>query len=262
MIHIKTSQEIELMRVSGFIAASILKKVAEAARPRVSTYELNTLAEKLIWEYDKKYGAVRSSFKGHGGFPAVLCTSLNSTIVHGVPGKDVVLKEGDSIGLDFGVTYKGWHSDTAVTLPVGSVDSETHRIIHACKKALKIGIKKARPGNTSGDIGNTIERFVTSAGYEVIKDLCGHGVGRELHEDPEIPNFGERHKGVTLQAGMVIAIEPMIVKGKNTLHMSKDGHGYETKQAELNAHFEDTILITEHGSEVLTSARARLNNGL
>ena len=179
---------------------------------------------------------------------------MNSTIVHGVPSHDVILKTGDSIGLDFGVTYKGWHSDTALTVPVGNVDSETHRIIHVCKKALKLGIKKAKPGNTTGGIGNTIERFTVSSGYEVIRDLCGHGVGKELHEDPEIPNFGARHKGVVLRPGMVIAIEPMIVKGKNMLHLSGDGHGYETRHAELNAHFEDTILITDRGSEVLTKA--------
>lgn len=252
---IKSEQDIENMRVSGTIAASILKELAGMVRPGITTQELNEFALKRIEEANKQYGDVKSAFLGYEGFSAVLCTSVNSIIVHGVP-SDTPLPEGGNVGLDFGVIYKGWYSDTAVTVSIGSVDSEVHRILRVCKKALKIGIKKARPGSTTGDIGNTIQRYVESQGYEIVRDLTGHGVGRELHEDPEIPNFGARHKGVVLEPGMTIAIEPMITQGPP--HVSISGEGlsgeYETRDAELNAHFEDTIVITENGNEVLTKA--------
>lgn len=250
---IKSQQDIEKMRISGKIAASILKELAGMVRPGVTTAELNAFAEKRIAEANKEYGDVKSSFFGYQGFSSVLCTSVNSTIVHGVP-NDNPLKEGGNIGLDFGVTYKGWHSDTAVTVPIGEIDSEMHRILRVCKKALKVGIKKARPGNTTGDIGNTIQRYVEQQGYEIVRDLTGHGVGMALHEDPEVPNFGTRHKGVMLEKGMTIAIEPMITKGSPNVSVDRKTQSYETRKAELNAHFEDTIVITAEGSEVLTKA--------
>lgn len=253
MIHIKTPEEIEKMRTSGYVAALILKEVASAVKPGITTNQLNDMAEKLIEKYNKEYGNVKSSFKGYAGFPCALCASVNSTIVHGAP-NDIPLEDGDNVGLDFGVAYYGWHSDTAVTISVGTVDSEMHRILRVCKKALKIGIKKARPGSTTGDIGNTIQRYVESQGYEVVRDLAGHGVGREPHEEPEIPNFGKRHSGTKLEPGMVIAIEPMITKGRATIKLGKDSQAYDTDEAELNAHFEDTILITKNGNEVLTKA--------
>ncbi len=253
MIPIKTLGEIEKMRTSGYIAALILKEVASAVKPGITTNQLNDMAEKLIEKYNKEYGNVKSSFEEHMSPHCVLCASVNSTIVHGTP-NDIPLKDGDNVGLDFGVMYDGWHSDTAVTVSVGTVDPEMYRILRVCKKALKIGIKKARPGSTTGDIGNTIQRYVEAQGYEIVRDLAGHGVGKELHEEPEIPNFGKRHSGVKLETGMVIAIEPMITKGKATIKLGKDSQAYDTTEAELNAHFEDTILITEDGNEVLTKA--------
>ena len=256
MTFIKSEKDIEKMRRSGTIAASILKELAGMVRPGITTRELNAFAEKRIAEANKEYGDVKSAFLGYQGFSAVLCTSVNSIIVHGMP-DDTPLVEGGSIGLDFGVAYKGWYSDTAVTVPIGQIDSETHRILRVCRKALKVGIKKARPGSTTGDIGNTIQRYVEQQGYEIVRDLTGHGVGRALHEDPEIPNFGVRHKGVVLEPGMTIAIEPMITKG--SAHVSISGEGisgeYETRDATLNAHFEDTIVITENGNEVLTKPK-------
>lgn len=253
---IKSQQDIEKMRISGTIAASILKELAEMVRPGITTRELNAFAEKRIAEANKQYGDVKSAFFGYQGFSAVLCTSVNSIIVHGTP-DDKPLEEGGNIGLDFGVTYKGWYSDTAVTVPIGQIDSEMHRILRVCKKALKVGIKKARPGSTTGDIGNTIQRYVEQQGYEIVRDLTGHGVGRALHEDPEVPNFGQRHKGVVLEPGMTIAIEPMITQGSPNVSVSGGGISgeYETRKAVLNAHFEDTIVITENGSEVLTKLK-------
>lgn len=253
MISLKTPQEIDLMRTSGRIAAEILRQLAKAVRPGITTIELDKLAEELIFAYAKKYekGELLHAFKGYQGFPGVLCASVNEVIVHGIP-DDTPLKEGDNVGIDFGVIFKGWYSDTAVTVPVGKVSFETQRILRVCKKALRLGIKKAKPGSTTGDIGNTIERFVEDQGYELVRNLCGHGIGRNLHEEPEVPNFGKRHRGVKLEPGMVIAIEPMIVQGKALLRVRRDGHGYEAPRGSLTAHFEHTVAITESGPEVLT----------
>lgn len=252
MITIKTPEEIALMQTSGKIAAEILKKLAHEARPGATTHSLEVLAEEQIAEHAKQYGEVKAAFKNYEGFPAALCASVNEVIVHGVPG-EYVLKEGDSIGLDFGVTYRGWYSDTAITIPVGKVDAETHRIIEVCKKALRLGIKKAKAGSTTGDIGETIQRFVEGQGYGIVRNLCGHGVGRDLHESPEVPNFGERHKGTELKAGMVIAIEPMITEGSPELVLEQNGNGYKTKDNSRTAHFEHTVAITKDGPVVLTS---------
>ncbi len=252
MITIKSKEEIQLMRESGRIAAQILKKVQDIVKPGISTKELNDLAEKLIAKYK-----VKSAFKGYSSgkngelFPGVLCTSLNNVVVHGVP-SDVALKEGDILGLDFGVVYKGYYSDLAVTVPVGNIRDEARHLIRVTRKALKRGLKKVRPGNTIGDIGNTIQRYVESQGYEVVRDLCGHGIGRALHEEPEIPNLGKRRTGPELAEGMVIAIEPMVVTGSWELEYSTDNYGFETKDKSLSAHFEHTVAVTKDGCEVLT----------
>lgn len=268
---IKTSKEIELMRESGRIAALILAEIKKIVKPGITTTELNKIAEDLIKKYD-----VKPAFKDYDGFPASLCTSINDTVVHGVP-NDVPLKEGDVLGLDFGVIYDGWYSDLAETLLIGSsrvfeseeasdkVFYEARRLIRVTKKALKLGIKKARPGNTTGDIGNTIERYIKNEGYEVVKDLAGHGIGRKLHEEPQIPNFGSRRSGYKLEPGMVIAIEPMVIAApvssvggfgkqasKSDVKLHKDNFGYASTHKYLTAHFEHTIAITERGSEILT----------
>ena len=246
MINIKTKQEIDKMRQSGKIAALILAEVKKIIKPGITTAQLNKLAEDLI----KKYN-VKPAFKDHDGFPASLCTSINDIVVHGVP-NDTLLKDGDVLGLDFGVIYDGWYSDLAETVLVGEGSYEARRLIRVTKKALKLGIKKARRGNTTGDIGNTIERYIKNEGYEVVKDLVGHGIGRELHEEPQIPNFGRRGSGSALEIGMVIAIEPMVIAGKSDLRLHKDNFGYISVHGYLAAHFEHTIVITEKGKEVLT----------
>jgi len=254
MIPIKTKEEIELMRESGRIAAGILKKVQEAVRPGVTTKELDKLAEELVFEYGVQ-AAFRGQPSGKNGesYPAVLCTSVNSVVVHGLP-SDYKLKEGDILGLDFGVVYKGWYSDLAVTLPVGEVSDAARRLIDVTKRALRQGLKKIHPGNTTGDVGNTIQRWAESHGYQVVRDLCGHGIGRELHEEPQVPNFGKRHKGEVLKEGMVIAVEPMVVTGSWELAYSLDDQGFETKDKSLSAHFEHTVAVTADGYEVLTIA--------
>ena len=247
-IVIKTKEEIGIMAESGRILAEILKQVSGKVKPGITTNYLNKVAEDLVFEYK-----VKPSFKGFEGFPAVICTSINEEIVHAVP-SERKLKEGDIVSLDMGVCYKGFHSDMAITLPVGEAEPEVLRLIKATKKALKRGIRKSKPGNTLGDIGNTIQRHVEGQGFGVVRDLCGHGIGREVHEDPQILNFGKRHKGTELKEGMVICIEPMVTMGDYRIEKTEDGHGYKTKDNSLSAHFEHTLAITKKGARVLTLA--------
>jgi methionyl aminopeptidase len=245
---IKTKEEIQAMAESGKILAKILKEVATQVKPGVTTDYLNKVAERLVFLYKAK-----PSFKGYEGFPTALCSSVNEEIVHAVP-SGRKLKQGDIISLDMGVLYKGFHSDMAVTLPVGEASPEALRLIKTTKKALKRGIKKSRPGNTLGDLGNTIQRFIEGQGFGVVRDLCGHGIGRKLHEDPQILNFGKRGKGMELKEGMVICIEPMVTAGDYSIEESGDGYGYKTRDGSLSAHFEHTLAITQKGARVLTVA--------
>jgi methionyl aminopeptidase len=246
MITIKTAEEIEIMAESGKILATVLKELEKMVKPGVTTLELDRAAEALILSMGGK-----PAFKNYDGFPYTLCASINEVVVHGYP-SNYALREGDIIGLDLGVIYNDFYSDSAVTLAVGSVSFEAKRLMVVTKKALRLGIKKAKVGNTIGDIGNTIQRFVEDQGYGVVTELCGHGIGKNLHEDPKIPNFGKRGRGEKILEGMVICIEPMITIGDPTLKKAKDGYGYATKDASLSAHFEHTIAITKNGSRVLT----------
>ncbi len=246
MITIKSPEEISIMVEGGKILAKVVKELKKRVVAGITTMELNRAAEALIL----KYGA-KPAFKGQEGFPYSLCASVNENIVHGFP-SDYILKEGDIIGLDLGVLYKGYYTDMAVTIAVNKVSFEAKRLLMVANKALKRGIKKAKIGNTTGDIGNTIQRYVEGQGYGVVRDLCGHGIGKGLHEDPKIPNFGERGTGPELVEGMVICIEPMLTIGDWHLVKAKDGYGYTTKDGSLSAHFEHTIAITKNGPQVLT----------
>ncbi|MBM3257835.1 MAG: type I methionyl aminopeptidase [Candidatus Nealsonbacteria bacterium] len=246
MILIKTKEEIEVMAEGGRILAGILQKVADKAKPGITTKELDELSEELILKSGGK-----CSFKGHEGYPNCLCASLNEEIVHGVPSVRA-LKEGDIISLDIGMLYKGFHSDMAVTLPVGKVSPEASRLIRTTKKAFKRGLKKIKPGNTFGDIGNTIQRFVESQGYNVIRDLCGHGIGKELHEEPQILNYGKRRAGPEIKEGMVFCIEPMLSAGDWKIKKAPDGYAYQTADNSLSCHFEHMIVVTEKGYKILT----------
>jgi len=246
MISIKTEKEILIMKESGKILASVLKELEKMAKPGITTLELDRAAEALI--LSKK---AKPAFKKYDGFPYSLCASVNENIVHGFP-SNYKLKEGDIIGLDLGVVYKGYYSDMAVTIPIGKVSFEAKRLLNVAKKSLRLAIKKAKVGNTTGDIGNTVQRFVEDQGFAVIRDLCGHGIGKDLHEDPKIPNYGKRGGGEDLMEGMVICIEPMVSAGDYNLKKSADGYGYASKDNSLTAHFEHTILITQKGPVVLT----------
>lgn len=246
MISLKTPKEIQIMREGGAILAAILKEVGSVVQPGISTQYLNKVAQALLDKFK-----VKPAFLGYEGFPAVLCTCVNQEIVHSVPSK-YILKEGDILSLDLGVKYKGFFTDMAITLPVGKIDFEKARLLKVTKKALKLGIKKAKEGNTVGDIGNTIQRYVESQNFNVVRELCGHGIGRDLHEEPKIPNFGKRGKGEIIKAGMVFCIEPMVTMGDWHLKKSKDGFGFETKDGSLSAHFEHTVAVTKEGPEILT----------
>jgi methionyl aminopeptidase len=246
MIIIKSLEEIKIIREGGRILAKIMEELGKKVAPGITTEYLNKAAEDLVF----KYGA-EPSFKNYQGFPFTLCVSINEELVHCFPSKRE-LKEGDIISLDLGVLYKGFHTDMAETFPVGKVSPEALRLIKITKKALKRGIKKARQGNTFGDIGNTIQRYVESQGYSVIRDLCGHGIGRKLHEDPQIPNYGKRRTGSEIKEGMVFCLEPMVAMGDWHIKKAKDGYGIQMKDNSLCAHSEHTMAVTKNGVEVLT----------
>jgi len=235
------------MKEGGRILAEILKKLSEAVKPGITTNKLEELAGELILSY-----GAESSFLGFDGYPNILCTSLNDEVVHGIP-SDRVLKEGDLLKIDMGVLYKGFHTDSATTLVVGGRgDNIKNKLIQTTRESLEIGISKAKAGNTLGDIGAAIQKHIEDKGFNVIRDLVGHGIGRELHEPPQVLNYGKAGQGEKLIAGMVIAIEPMVVTGKWTIKNGKDGYAFVTKDGGLAAHFEHTIAITNEGPFVLT----------
>ena len=246
MIKIKTPEEIKIMTEAGKILAEILEKIKDKALPGTSTEELERLARSFVLSYK-----VECSFKGYMNYPTCLCTSINEEIVHAVP-SERILKEGDILSIDFGVKYKGFHSDMAVTVPIGEVSPELKRLIKVTKKSLKRGIRNVRPGNTVGDIGNAIQRYVDDQGLGLVRDLCGHGIGRELHEDPQILNYGKRHSGEELKEGMVICIEPMVTLGDWKIKKGPDGFAFITKDNSFSAHFEHMMAITSNGCRVLT----------
>src|SRR3990167_4692739 len=245
MIPIKTPQEIAIMRKGGRILAGIMDELIAQAQPGASTAQLDKIAEGKIL----KAGA-KPAFKNYQGFPATLCASVNEEVVHAIPSPEKILKEGDIITLDLGLIYKGYYSDMARTVPVGEIEKETARLVRVTREALEFGIKKTRAGVTVGDVGNTIQRFVEERGYGVVRELCGHGIGKELHEEPQALNYGSRHTGVELKEGMVICIEPMVTMGDWNVKRARDGQTYITRDGSLSAHFEDTIAITSKGSEI------------
>ncbi len=249
--YVKQPEEIRLINEGGKILRRILSELSEMAKPGVSTAELNAYAEKEIL----KVGG-RPSFINYGPknneFPAGLCTSINDVVVHGIPSTEDVLQEGDIVGLDIGMEYKGLYTDTAITVPVGKIDPEVQKLLEVTKHCLDEAIKVAVAGNKVGDIGYTIQSIAEKAGYSVVRDLVGHGVGYDVHEDPMIPNYGRAGTGLTLQAGMVIAIEPMICVKDYHVVVDDDGWTIRTKDGSLAAHFEHTIAVGEKTAEVLT----------
>jgi methionyl aminopeptidase len=255
MVTKKTKEEIELLRIGGHKLAEILKKLAEFSKPGVSTEDINDYALELVKEYEVEPVLLgyHPEFAEYP-YPAALCTSVNNTVQHGIPREDEVLKEGDIINLDMSVAYKGMIVDSGVTVPVGTADKESMRLINVTKEARAIGIKAAQPGNRIGDIGHAIQTFVEAHGFSIVEVLCGHGVGYAVHEEPMIPNYGKKGTGMKIEVGHVFAIEPIVNMGKKDVWFDDDGDGYSvyTKDGSRAAHFEHTVAITERGPEIMT----------
>ncbi len=249
MIVLKTKEEIEKMRVVNQMVGEILNILKNEIKPGITTEYL----DKLAVEEAKKRHA-RCAFKGYGGFPKSLCTSINEEVVHGIPSKKRVLKEGDIISLDFGLVYKGWYGDSAITVAVGNIDSEKRRLMDVTRKSLYLGIEQARAGNFLYDISEAIQSFVEGNGFSVVRDYVGHGIGRKLHEDPPVPNYvpSKTDRGPLLKVGMTLAIEPMINAGTWRVKTKKDRWTVVTADGKPSAHFEHTIAITEEGPVILS----------
>ncbi len=246
MILIKSTQEVSLMREAGKVVAAILMRLKEEIKPGMKTRQLDLVTAR---ELEKR--KVKSSFKGYRGFPAQLCVSVNDEIVHGIPGERI-LEEGDLVSLDVGVIYKGFQADAAITVGVGKVDSQAEKLITVTEGALKAGILAARPGVHLGDVSATIQYYVESKRFSVVREYTGHGIGRELHEEPQVPNFGFFGEGPLLEKGMTFALEPMVVAGGWRTKLGDNQWTVLTADGSLAAHFEHTVAITNDGAEVLT----------
>ena len=252
MIHTKSERELEKMRVAGRHVGEILILCRERVEPGVTTEEINRLASAEIRRRD-----LGSSFLGYapgGGppFPAVICTSINEEIVHGIPGARE-LKDGDLLKLDFGVIFEGFHGDSAVTVPVGDISAEVRRLMEATRASLYAGIDQMRPGGRLGDVSHATQQVAESAGFSVVRQFVGHGIGRSLHEPPQVPNFGDAGRGPRLRVGMVLALEPMVNLGTEEAEILDDGWTAVTGDRRMSSHFEHTVAITENGPEILTA---------
>ena len=247
MISIKTAREIEIMKEGGKIAAHILKLLGKSACPGIETRELDQIARQEI----KKAGA-KAAFLNHRGYPAATCISINDEVVHGIP-SDKVIKEGDIVGIDLGVLHRGYHSDTAITVGVGKISAEKKRLLEITEKSLYEGLSLVKEGVYLGDIQSKIQKTIEKAGYSVVRDLAGHGIGKNLQEPPSIPNFGKPKTGPILKEGMVLAIEPMVATGDWHVKILKDGWTVVTADGSDSAHFEHTIAVTKRGFEILTN---------
>ncbi len=244
----KSPAEIEAMKEAGRLSAAVLREVGQRCVAGVSTLELDEFAESYI----RKAGGV-PTFKGYGGFPGSLCASINEQIVHGIPSSKVKLKDGDIVSIDIGATVDGWAGDNAWTYAVGKVSPEKKRLLEVTEKSMWAGISAARPGNRLGDIGHAIQSVARKAKLGVVRDYTGHGIGRDMHEEPNVPNYGMRHTGMKLEAGMVLAIEPMLTLGTYKTHVMPDGWLVVTRDGKPAAHFEKTVAITEDGPVIVSA---------
>lgn len=246
-VTIKSPREIELMREAGRILAKTHEELAKNLRPGMSTWDIDHMGEEII----RSYGCI-PSFKNYNGYPASICVSVNDEVVHGIPHKDHFLDEGDIVSLDAGVIYKGYHSDAARTYGIGEIDDDAKKLIEVTRQSFFEGIKFAKAGNHLNDISAAIQKYAESFGFGVVRDLVGHGIGSHLHEDPEIPNFARKRKGILLQPGMTLAIEPMITEGSYEVVWLDDDWTVMTEDGGWAAHYENTILITEGEPEILS----------
>lgn len=243
-----TSREIEKIKASGLIAYETHMHLREHLKEGVSTYDLDRYAGEFI----AGKGAI-AAFKGFKGFPGSICASINDVVVHGIPRREDMLKNGDIIGIDIGILYDGYYSDTAWTWPVGEVSEEVKNLIRATQRSLYKGIKEARQGNRIGAIGHSVQTYVEERGFSVVRSLVGHGVGKSVHEEPQIPNFGRKKSGLPIKDGWVLAIEPMINQGVYDVYTDKDNWSVRTKDGKLSAHFEHTVAVTASGPVICTA---------
>ena len=244
----KSPAEIEKMRRSGHVVREVLDHVRTLVAPGATTMDLERAAEDKMKEL-----GVKPAFKGYYDYPCVLCTSINSEVVHGIPSKKRVLKEGDIVSVDCGAIVDGYYGDAAITVPVGEkIAPDTARLLEATEKSLYAGISVVKPGATLGDIGAAVQKVVEAEGFSVVRDFVGHGIGSNMHEDPQVPNFGQAGSGMKLRAGMVIAIEPMVNAGKPEVRVLRDGWTAVTDDGSMSAHFEHTVAVTDTGAKVLT----------
>ena len=246
MVSIKTARELSLMKDACRISAEALRAAGEAVKPGISTYEIDT----IVREYIEKQGAT-PSFLGYGGFPASACISVNSVVIHGIPAKTAILKEGDIVSVDVGACYRGFNGDNAYTFPCGKISENAQRLLDATKESLYEGIKQAQVLNRVGDIGSAVQEYVEARSYSVVRNYTGHGVGAKLHEDPSVPNYGSG-RGLKLLPGMTIAIEPMVNEGTHHTRVLGDKWTVVTLDGRLSAHFEHTVAITPDGPRILT----------
>jgi methionyl aminopeptidase len=247
----KSTEELARMRRAGQVVVAAKRLCRDLVAPGISTLELDLEVEALI----RRLGA-EPAFKGYRGFPATICISINEEVVHGIPAAHRRIKEGDIVGIDLGAIVDGYYADAAFTLAVGEIPSKVERLIDVTREALELAIVASRPGKRLGDISSTVQRHVESAGFGVVRSFVGHGIGRQLHEDPQVPNFGEPGKGPVLRPGMVLAIEPMVTMGHWEVRVLEDRWTAVTADGSLAAHFEETVAITEHGPDVLTREAA------
>lgn len=248
MVYLKTDEEIELLRISNQIVSKTLAEMAKMIAPGVTTEDLDKRAEEFI----RDHGAV-PGFLGYGGFPKSICTSVNEQVVHGIPSKKAVLKEGDIVSVDCGAYINGYHGDSAYTFAVGEVKPEVLELLETTKKSLYLGIEQAVEGKRLGDVGHAIQSYCESKGYSVVREMIGHGVGRSLHESPEVPNYGRRGNGIMLKSGMTIAIEPMINMGKRHIIFEDDGWTTRTADFKPSAHFEHSVAIRKGKADILST---------
>jgi methionyl aminopeptidase len=247
MLYLKTDEEIGLLRESHLLVSKTLAEIALHITPGVTTLYLDKIAESFI----RDHGAV-PSFKGYGGFPSTLCTSVNDAIVHGFP-SDYVLKEGDIVSVDCGVILNGWHGDSAFTFPVGEIKPEVKRLLEFTRASLEAGVKEAVAGNRIGDISNAVQTVAERGGYTVVRELVGHGIGRKMHEQPEVPNYGKKGTGTKMKKGLVICVEPMVNLGKKETVQMRDGWCVKTLDGKPSAHFEYAVAVDNGNADVLTT---------
>jgi methionyl aminopeptidase len=250
LIQVKTAKEIEQMRLACQISAEVLQVAGAAVKPGATTAQI----DKAVYDYIVRQGA-RPNFKGYGGFPGSACISVNDTVIHGIPSRSMVLHEGDIVSIDTGAVINGWNGDNAYTFACGKVSETAQRLMDVTKEALARGIAAAQPGNRIGDISAAVQQYVESHGFSVVRTFVGHGVGRNLHEDPEVPNFGTAGRGPRLVPGMVLAIEPMVNEKTHVVKTLRDGWTVKTADGGLSAHYEHTIAITPDGPIILTQGR-------